>query len=102
MTTTLSVPPHRLKSESSIFRKWRPTPLMEWAKFGTGNVRYNLARSGIPAVQNLSEIPGGPFVPDLWGANYAGHDGLKATIAAMYHAEPENVLIAQGASQCNF
>lgn len=86
----------------SEYKKWCPSALMEWAKFGAGNARYNLAHSGIPPVTNLSEIPGGPFAPDLCGVNYAGHEGLKALIAEMYHARPENVLLAQGASECNF
>ena len=103
MTAHLSSPVRLRKSEAAaVFKKWHPTALMEWAKFGTGNARYDLARSGIPAVLSLEDIPGGPYVPDLWGANYSGHEGMKSTVAAMYHAQPENVLLAQGASECNF
>jgi aspartate/methionine/tyrosine aminotransferase len=75
---------------------------MEWAKFGYANVRFNLARSGVPAVSSLCEIPGGPFVPNLSGVNYAGHEGLKSAIAAMYDVSSDQVLVAQGASECNF
>ncbi|RPH92860.1 hypothetical protein EHM69_11805, partial [candidate division KSB1 bacterium] len=75
---------------------------MEWAKSGYVGGKYNLARSGIPSITDLSLLPGFPFMPDLFGHNEWGHSGLKETIAALYGAQPENVLIAQGASQCNF
>jgi aspartate/methionine/tyrosine aminotransferase len=84
------------------FIKWHPSELMEWAKSGYSAGSFNLARSGIPAITEFTGIPGGPFVPHIYGHNEWGHEGLKAAIAAMYGAQPENVLIAQGASQCNF
>ncbi|MBU0507563.1 aminotransferase class I/II-fold pyridoxal phosphate-dependent enzyme [bacterium] len=84
------------------FIKWQPSPLMEWAKAIAGRGRYNLARSGVPSVTDVREIPGGPFEADLWGHNEGGHEGLKGCIAAMYGEAPANVLLAQGASECNF
>jgi aspartate/methionine/tyrosine aminotransferase len=86
----------------SEFVKWQPSALMEWAKSGYSAGTFNLARSGIPSLADLSEIPGGPFIPHIWGHNEWGHEGLKEAIARMYGAQPDQVLIAQGASQCNF
>jgi aspartate/methionine/tyrosine aminotransferase len=83
-------------------RRWQPTVLMEWAKSGYAVGALNLACSGVPSITNLNEIPGGPFESHLYGKNYFGHEGLKATIADRYGVELEQVLIAQGASQCNF
>ncbi len=95
---------HHFASPASLsrFSKWHPTELMEWAKFGYAGVRFNLATSGIPPVPSLAEIPGGPYAPVLHGTNYAGHEGLKATLAKLYAVQPENILLAQGASECNF
>ena len=94
---------HQVAAKSAaLFSKWRPTELMEWAKFGHVGVKHNLTCSGIPAVRKLADIPGGPYIPDLWGENFAGHEQLKVTLAAMYNAAPQNILIAQGASECNF
>ena len=75
---------------------------MEWAKSGYTGGRYNLARSGIPLVLSLDELPGGPFRGDLWGHNEWGHPKLRETVARMYGTRSEQVLIAQGTSQCNF
>jgi hypothetical protein len=79
-----------------------PSLLMEWAKSGYTGGSFNLSRSGIPLIHRLDEIPGGPFQPDFWGNNGHGHPGLRKTIAQWYGAAGEQVLIAQGASQCNF
>lgn len=86
---------------AEYFANWAPSHLMEWAKSGYSGGRYNLARSGIPAIANLDDLPGGPFKPDIWGHNEWGHEGLKETIAGLYAMRRENILIAQGASQCN-
>jgi len=75
---------------------------MEWAKSGYSTGKYNLARSGVPSIANAFDLPGGPFRPDTWGHNEGGHEGLKAIIAQWYGVQPENVLLAQGASQCDF
>jgi len=75
---------------------------MEWAKESRPVGAYHLAVSGVPSIRDVGEIPGGPFEARMWGRNYFGHEGLKERIAAMYGAAPENILIAQGASQCNF
>ncbi|MCX6600243.1 MAG: pyridoxal phosphate-dependent aminotransferase [bacterium] len=83
-------------------RTWSPSLLMEWAKSGSTGGRFNLARSGIPPILSLDELPGGPFQPDLWGHNEWGHPKLRETIARMYGTKHEHVLIAQGTSQCNF
>ncbi len=88
--------------EATVFRRWRPTHLMEWAKSGHALGVYNLSRSGIPLIPDLKLLPGGPFKPDFCGHNEWGHEGLKAVIGEMYDAEPGGVLLAQGASQCNF
>jgi aspartate/methionine/tyrosine aminotransferase len=83
-------------------RTWMPALLMEWAKSGHGGGRFNLARSGIPRILNLEQLPGGPFRADLSGDNEWGHPQLRDAIARMYGTGSECVLIAQGASQCNF
>jgi aspartate/methionine/tyrosine aminotransferase len=102
MTATNAPISHRTLP-STLFKKWQPSELMEWAKSGyTAEGAFNLSRSGIPSITNLEEIPGGPFVPDIQGHNEWGHDGLKKVLAEMYGTQPENVLIGQGASQCNF
>ncbi len=102
MTTIAARKPHS-SLDSPLFKKWQPSELQEWAKgVYTSQAAFNLARSGIPSIANIAELPGGPFVPDLCGHNEWGHDGLKKVLAGMYCAQPENVLIAQGASQCNF
>lgn len=75
---------------------------MEFAKFGYSGAVYNLARSGITQFTSLDSVPGGPFRPALTGPNFAGHERLKEVIAEWYGARPENVLLAQGASQCDF
>jgi aspartate/methionine/tyrosine aminotransferase len=75
---------------------------MEFAKSRLGLGRYNLARSSVPSYMSLDELPGGPFNFALWGKNFYGHEGLKSVIASWYGANEENILIAQGASQCNF
>jgi aspartate/methionine/tyrosine aminotransferase len=86
-----------------LFTKWHPSELMEWAKSGyTAQGVYNLARSGIPVITDANSLPGGPFIPELYGHNEWGHEGLKHVIAEMYGTGAENVLIGQGASQCNF
>ncbi|MDD5087419.1 MAG: pyridoxal phosphate-dependent aminotransferase [bacterium] len=84
------------------FVKWQPSPLMEWAKESHPADALSLAVSGVSSIKDIGEIPGGPFEARVWGRNYFGHEGLKTRIAAMYGAAPENILIAQGASQCNF
>lgn len=89
-------------SADDRFVKWQPSLLMEWAKESRPVGAYHLAVSGVPSIKDVGEIPGGPFEPRMWGRNYFGHEGLKERIAAMYGATPENILLAQGASQCNF
>jgi aspartate/methionine/tyrosine aminotransferase len=84
------------------FRRWHPSALQEWAKSGDAVGMFNLAHSGVPSIADLNEIPGGPFIPHLHGTNYFGHEGLKATVADLYGVESSHVLLAQGASQCNF
>jgi aspartate/methionine/tyrosine aminotransferase len=84
------------------FAKWSPSLLMEWAKSNRAGGGFNLSRSGIPPVTNLDELPGGPFHADLWGHNEWGHEGLREIVAGMYGATSEQVLVAQGTSQCNF
>ncbi|HEY3294718.1 MAG TPA: pyridoxal phosphate-dependent aminotransferase [bacterium] len=102
MSTVIHDPVFRRPMEPR-FLKWQPTELMEWAKTGyTTEGHFNLARSGVPSITSVSDWPGGPYVPDLYGHNEWGHEGLKAVIAEMYGTGAENVLIAQGASQCNF
>ncbi len=95
---------HHFTPPGSLARysTWHPTELMEWAKFGYAGVRFNLASSGIPPVLSLADIPGGPYAPVLHGTNYAGHEGLKAAIAKLYAVPLEHILVAQGASECNF
>lgn len=75
---------------------------MEYAKRRAANARFNLARSGIPPVANLMELPGAPFLADYAGQNFWGHEGLKTTLADWYGTTAGHVLLAQGASQCNF
>lgn len=84
------------------FTRWRPSALMEYAKRMAVQAHFNLARSGVPSITNLIELPGGPFSAELSGQNYWGHEGLKTTIADWYGTTSEHVLLAQGASQCNF
>ena len=99
-SATLPALPYDLQPR---FLKWQPSELMEWAKTGyTTEGHFNLVRSGLPSVTRIDELRGGPFVPDLHGHNEWGHEGLNAVLAGMYGTQPENVLIAQGASQSNF
>ncbi len=94
--------PIRSPLRAETHRRWNPSELMEWAKFGYVGAKYNLCRSGVPSITNLNELPGAPINPELWGANFAGHEELKSVLAEMYGCEPQNVLLAQGASQCTY
>ncbi len=89
-------------ARQAVFTRWNPSRLMEWAKYGHSGEKYNLTCSGIPCVQRISDIPGGPFDPTLSGQNFTGHEGLKSLLARAYGVATEQVLIAQGASQCNY
>lgn len=75
---------------------------MEWAKSSAAAGYHNLARSGIPPVLNLSDLPGGPFDTAVHGCNFHGHDGLRNCIAGMYRTGAEHVLLGHGSSGCNF
>ncbi|MBK6765894.1 MAG: pyridoxal phosphate-dependent aminotransferase [bacterium] len=76
---------------------------MEWAKTTHTVPGSSLSRSAVPLISSLTEIPGGPFEVRLAGPNaFYGHPGLRARIAQLYDASPEEVLIAQGASQANY
>lgn len=76
---------------------------MEWAKAAHSAPGTSLSRSAVPLISHLSEIPGGPFEVRLAGKNaYYGHPALRARVAQMYDASPQEVLIAQGASQANY
>ncbi|MCB1059198.1 MAG: aminotransferase class I/II-fold pyridoxal phosphate-dependent enzyme [Calditrichaeota bacterium] len=82
---------------------WRGSSIQEWAKSTLTGPTPSLARSAVPMVKSLSEIPGGPYKANITGKNaYYGHPELKARIAQLYDASPEEVLLAQGASQVNF
>lgn len=82
---------------------WLSSQLQEWAKSILTLPTPSLSRSAVPMVKNLSEIPGGPYLPRISGPNAAyGHPGLKTRIARLYDASPDEVLLAQGASQANF
>ncbi len=82
---------------------WRGSELQEWAKSVLTLPTPSLSRSAVPLVKSLSEIPGGPYIPRISGPNAAyGHQGLKARLAQLYDASPEEILVAQGASQANY
>lgn len=82
---------------------WHGSAIQEWAKSVLTLPTPSLSRSAVPTVKFLSEIPGGPYIPKIAGpnANY-GHQGLRARLAQLYDASPDEILIAQGASQANF
>lgn len=82
---------------------WNSSRLMEWAKGAHSGQGPSLARSAVPLVGSLGEIPGGPFVPRITGEGGPyGHPGLRSRLAQLYDASSEEVLIAQGASQANY
>lgn len=82
---------------------WKGSDLQEWAKAVNRGSTPSLARSAVPLVKSLNEIPGGPYVPRVSGAGAMyGHPGLRARIAQLYEASAEEVLLANGASQANF
>ena len=85
-----------------MYKKWHPTELMEFAKTSLQGGKYNLGRSSVPSITNLSDLPGSPFEFHPWGINMFGHEGLKVILSDWYCANPENILIAQGTSQANF
>lgn len=85
----------------SEYKLWHPSHLQEWAKAGHSGTEYILALSGVDHLA-LSDIPGGPFEMVIDGANFHGHDGLRTLLAEWYGTTPEHILLAQGASLCNF
>ncbi len=82
---------------------WQSSIVQEWAKDAHNIQGDSLARSAVPRVNAFTEIPGGPYKPRLVGTNsYYGHPGLRARIAQMYDASPEEVLVSNGASLANY
>lgn len=103
-----TLPPHSLllMTQTKIEQTpalWRGSVLQEWAKSVLTLPTPSLYRSAVPLVKSLSDIPGGPYIPRISGPNAAyGHQGLKARLAQLYDASPEEILVAQGASQANY
>ncbi len=82
---------------------WYGSEIQEWAKRTLTLPTPSLSRSAVPVVKSLREIPGGPYQANILGKGaYYGHPELKARVAQLYEALPEQVLLAQGASQANF
>ncbi|MBK6910607.1 MAG: pyridoxal phosphate-dependent aminotransferase [bacterium] len=82
---------------------WHGSQIQEWAKATLQGPTPSLARSAVPVVTELREIPGGPFTPRIAGGSASyGHQGLRERLAQLYEASAENILLAQGASQANF
>jgi aspartate/methionine/tyrosine aminotransferase len=87
----------------SAYALWHGSTIQEWAKSTLTGPTPSLARSAVPQVKTLSDIPGGPYKPNISGKGaYYSHPELKARLAQLYDASPEEVLVAQGASQANF
>lgn len=82
---------------------WTGSELQEWAKSRLTLPTPSLSRSAVPMVKSLSDIPGGPYTVRISGSHsWYGHPGLKTRLAQLYDASPDEVLVAQGASQANF
>jgi aspartate/methionine/tyrosine aminotransferase len=87
---------------TSTRARWNPAKLLEWALLEYKNAAYPLAQSAVTAVEDLSDLPGGPYIVRITGSNSFGHAELKKTLAEFYGATPEHILLAQGAAECNF
>lgn len=79
-----------------------PIIYLEWAKFKS-QAKINLSRSGVPDL-SLKELPLTLELKDLEisGRNPYGYVPLLEAIAERYQVDPENVVLAQGASQAIF
>ncbi|MBU1919362.1 pyridoxal phosphate-dependent aminotransferase [bacterium] len=92
----------RSDEEKRRSMRWKPVELLEWAMREHSRAGFKLSLSSVPTVQELSEIPGGPYVPKITGSNFFGHLELRKTLGAMYGVEPDQILVAQGAAECDF
>lgn len=82
--------------------RWKQVELLEWAIPQHGNAGFQLSASAVPGVKELSELPGGPYAPRITGSNFFGHLELRRTLGKRYNAEPDRILVAQGAAECDF
>jgi len=80
----------------------KPITYLEWAKLQS-QARINLSRSGVPDLK-LRDLPLSLELTDLEisGRNPYGFPPLLEAIAERYQAEPDNVILTQGASQAIF
>jgi hypothetical protein len=93
----------QLNDKAAQTVRWKHVELLEWAIRKHGNAKYKLSVSSVPTVMDLTDIPGGPYVPRITGDNFSGHLELRKTLATMYGVTtPEQILVAQGAAEVDF